>query len=251
MDADGKLKGDALITYFRPESVTLAVQMLDETDLRFGVPADEGKMRVQAADFSYKEKAKGENGAENGNGRSKQLSARDKKKVVKKTQKLNKYEEKLERARRGSKLTLASKLADWDDDDPSAILAAQNAKRFEKVVILKHMFTLEELEEDPAALLELKEDIREECEKLGEVTNLTLYDKEADGVVSVKFKAVESAQACVRVMDGRFFAGQRVIAYIYDGNERFRKSGAKAAGEEDEDEKKRLEKFGDWLENDN
>ena len=31
---------------------------------------------------------------------------------------------------------------------------------------------------DPAAILDIKEDIREECEKLGEVTNLQLFDKE-------------------------------------------------------------------------
>lgn len=32
------------------------------------------------------------------------------------------------------------------------------------------------LQEDPTLLLELKEDVREECEKLGEVTNVILYD---------------------------------------------------------------------------
>ena len=37
-----------------------------------------------------------------------------------------------------------SKLADWDDDDPS-VMANTNSK-LEKVVILKHMFTLKELE---------------------------------------------------------------------------------------------------------
>ena len=38
------------------------------------------------------------------------------------------------------------------------------------------MFTLRELEEDPTLLLDLKEDVREECETLGEVTNVVLYD---------------------------------------------------------------------------
>ena len=88
-----------------------------------------------------------------------------------------------------------SKLADWDDDDPKALQA--NLK-WEKVVILKHMFTLKELEEDPAAILEIKEDIRQECSKLGEVTNVTLYDKEVDGVVIVRFTTPQSAMACVR-----------------------------------------------------
>lgn len=38
----------------------------------------------------------------------------------------------------------ASKLADWDDDDPS--MMADTNSRLEKVVVLKHMFTLQELE---------------------------------------------------------------------------------------------------------
>lgn len=45
-----------------------------------------------------------------------------------------------------------------------------------RVVVLKYMFTLKELEQDTALLLDLKEDVREECATLGEVTNVVLYD---------------------------------------------------------------------------
>ena len=45
-----------------------------------------------------------------------------------------------------------------------------------RVVVLKHMFTLKALEEDATLLLDLKEDVREECSQLGEVTNVVLYD---------------------------------------------------------------------------
>lgn len=61
------------------------------------------------------------------------------------------------------------------------------------------MFTLEELAEDPAAILDIKEDIREECSKLGEVTNIILYDKEKDGVASVRFSTPQAARACIKV----------------------------------------------------
>lgn len=98
-------------------------------------------------------------------------------------------------------------------------------------------------------MIDLKEDIREECEKLGDVTNVVLYDKEEDGVVSVRFANAASAKACVQVMDGRFFAGARVEAYIFDGTEKFKKTNIKKNdAEEDAAEKERLEKFGDWLE---
>lgn len=54
-------------------------------------------------------------------------------------------------------------------------------------------------QEDPAAILDIKEDIREECSKLGEVTNVVLYDKEESGIATVRFSDPECAQACVQV----------------------------------------------------
>ncbi|KAI5808840.1 hypothetical protein DFH27DRAFT_509922 [Peziza echinospora] len=228
-DENGNPKGDCLVVYFRAESVGLAIQMLDGTDLRFGMPDPRGPMKVEAADFSYK-KVEGGAGGEGGGQTEKKKNMKEKKKVIAKTQKLN------------------NKLADWDDDDPASIPAIN--PKFEKTVILKHMFTLKELEENPTAILDIKEDIREECAALGDVTNVILYDLEADGVVAVRFANPESARACVQLMDGRFFDGVRVEAYIFDGAEKFRKTSTKAADEDAAaaEEKRRLERFGDWLE---
>lgn len=117
------------------------------------------------------------------------------------------------------------------------------------MVVLKGMFTLEELEKEPELLIELKEDVREEAATLGEVTSIVIYDvsaanilshpsssiersvrtqtlvapraethavsvadrqKEPDGVMTIKFKSGISAQACIQKMDGRYFGGQRV-----------------------------------------
>ncbi|KAI9840009.1 MAG: hypothetical protein M1819_000201 [Sarea resinae] len=223
-DEAGNFKGDGLVVYFRAESVNLAIQMLDDTDFRLGVTGPAGKMKVQAADFSYKSQQDAPT----------KTSMKDKKKIIKRTQKLN------------------NKLADWDDDDPQSI--TETSSRWDKVVILKHMFTLQELEDDPAAILDIKEDIREECAKLGEVTNVALFDKEPEGVASVRFGNAEAARACVRVMNGRFFDGTQVEAYIANGSEKFKKSNEKKLGvaedeeEEAESENQRLDKFGSWLE---
>jgi len=54
MDNEGKFKGEALVVYFRPESVNLAIQMLDDTNFRLGQPGPNGPMSVQVADFSFK-----------------------------------------------------------------------------------------------------------------------------------------------------------------------------------------------------
>jgi HIV Tat-specific factor 1 len=47
-------------------------------------------------------------------------------------------------------------------------------------------------------------------------------------------------------MDGRFFAGQRVKAYIADGSEKFKKT--KTTEVTEDDEAARLESFGKFLE---
>jgi HIV Tat-specific factor 1 len=79
-DEAGNFKGDALVVYFRAESVALAVQMLDDTDFRFGAAGASGRMSVQAADFSYKSQQEA----------PVKSSMKDKKKIMRKTQKLNK-----------------------------------------------------------------------------------------------------------------------------------------------------------------
>ncbi len=123
-------------------------------------------------------------------------------------------------------------------------------------------------------MLDIKEDIREECAKLGEVTNVVLFDREEDGVASVRFSTPEAARACVRVssvdptngssyvsirltktqlMDGRLFAGAQVEAYIADGSEKFKKTTEKKTvlvddDDEDKEDDQRLDQFGNWLE---
>lgn len=125
-DADGQFKGDALIVFFKPQSVDMAIMLLDDTDFRFGIMT-EPRMRVQAADASYKktnyqggdaenneagsagagagagagtETGDGQARAEKGKGNAAGGSSKqDKQKIIKKTQKLD------------------AKLADWSDDE--------------------------------------------------------------------------------------------------------------------------------------
>lgn len=64
------------------------------------------------------------------------------------------------------------------------------------------MFTLAELAQDPTLLLDLKDDVRQECQRItegGEVTNVVLYDKEEEGIMSVRFREAEHARKCVLV----------------------------------------------------
>ncbi|KAJ4421250.1 hypothetical protein N0V82_003882 [Gnomoniopsis sp. IMI 355080] len=219
-DAEGNFKGDALVVFFKPQSVQMAIMLLDDTHFRYSESGlGSGKIRVQAAESSYKKVQAVQPGEGDGKSVGQQETqqssigkgsagnnSKDREKIIKKTQKLS------------------AKLADWSDEEDVYVPPEQRTGKRDKMVILKHMFTLQELEEDPAALLEIKEDIREECEKLGEVTNVVLYDLETDGVVSIKYKRPESAEACVQMMNGRSFGGQTVEAYIPTGRVKFKKS---------------------------
>lgn len=68
------------------------------------------------------------------------------------------------------------------------------------VSLWRTFLRVDTLQEDPAAILDIKEDIREECAKLGEVTNVVLFDKEPAGVASVRFANATAAEACVQVI---------------------------------------------------
>ncbi|ORX48246.1 hypothetical protein DM01DRAFT_262435 [Hesseltinella vesiculosa] len=206
-DKDGNFQGDALVTYFREESIALAINLLDDSDLR---PGDKStRINVQKAVFKEKQ------------------PSTDKKQPAK-----NKAKKKLHQLNR--------KL-DWIEEE-----TGKKSEKFAKIVILKNMYTQQELDDDPTLILELKEDIREECERLGEVTNVILYDKSPGGIVSVRFGEPKVAKACVLLMNNRYFAGKQISAEIYDGKTKYQKSGNTA--EDDEDEKQRLERYAKWLE---
>ena len=53
-DEQGNFKGDALIVYFRPESVSIAIQQADGWDFQYGRKGPNGVMTVTVADASYK-----------------------------------------------------------------------------------------------------------------------------------------------------------------------------------------------------
>lgn len=55
-DDDGNFKGDALVMYFKEGSVTLAVTLLDDTELEMG--GGYGNMRVKEADYEASSKQK-------------------------------------------------------------------------------------------------------------------------------------------------------------------------------------------------
>ncbi|KAH9978651.1 splicing factor u2af-associated protein 2 [Lactifluus volemus] len=224
---DGAFSGEALVVYFKEDSVTLAINILDDAELRFGDASS--RMSVQRAEFGHKH--------DNASGEAKPRRVVSRNKATKRIGKMQR------------------KLEEWVDEDNFGPAITEEDRHISvnqnsRVVVLKHMFTLKELEEDPSLLLDLKEDVREECETLGEVTNVVLYDKEADGVMTVKFRDPVSAQACIIKMQGRFFSGRKIEASLWVGKQHFKRNGMAEDVEEaggEEGEKRRLDAFAQWL----
>ena len=67
--------------------------------------------------------------------------------------------------------------------------------------------------------------------------NVTLFDKEEDGIIAVRFKEFESAEKFKDAIHGRHFGGRKLEVSLAEDKPRFRKS---ARGEEpDSDEEER------------
>ncbi|WFD29813.1 hypothetical protein MSPP1_000826 [Malassezia sp. CBS 17886] len=219
-------KGEALIVYFKPESVELAVQLLDETHLRANKGILTGPtMHVQKATFQS-DGGSDAPAASTSAGKPaapRTLSEADKKQIRRRMDKMH------------------NKINDWDSDSDDGRQDA--VSRDARTVVLKKMFTLAELDADPTLLLDLKMDVREECESHGAVTNVVLWDKEPEGVITVRFQDPSAARSCVQKMERRYFAGRQISAFLVDGKPRFRRST-----QDVEEDSERVDAFGDWLE---
>lgn len=179
LDAEGKPKiklytdpttkqrnGDALIVYYKEESMTLAQNLFDEAPLRLG---DAQNMKVTKAEWGHKDSSVDGNGAAEEAPKKKGRSNAEAQRMQRRAEKLQKeaadYDPSYDEKDSGL-ATVAS----------AAATAPGKAAAGGRVVVLAQVFTLQELEEDASLLLDLKEDVREECEALGKVTNVVLYD---------------------------------------------------------------------------
>lgn len=108
----------------------------------------------------------------------------------------------------------------------------------QKKVVLKNMFSLEDLLEDAELILYLKEEVETKCTELGwEAKRVDVYDKHPEGVITVVFATPEQAEKCVQELDKQFYAGRCISAALWDGKTKYK------IKETDEESEKRLEKW--------
>jgi len=201
-DDKGRAKGDALISYVRPESVDLAMEMLNDTEIR-----PKYKVLLDKAQFEQK-----------GDYVPRKKVTEDKVALIKAK-------------------TDQSRLLSWGEEEEGEGL---------KIVIILNMFGPEDVETEENFEENLRQDIIEECEaKLGAVQRVTVYENNPDGVVQIKFKEDAAAERCIQLMNGRFFAGRELKCFYWDGKTDYRRTR-----ETMEDEQRRLDDFGKWIEGD-
>jgi len=203
-DDNGKLKGDARITYLKPESVGLAMQLLDESQIRSGFT-----IKVQKAQFQMKGDAY----------QAKKLKADESKSVAR------------------AKLKEQQGQLSWDEDG-----IADN-KGGLKIVVLKHMFDPKDAEGSEDFYEDLKREVGAETEsKCGKIEKLTVFERNPDGVIAIRFDSALSAEKCIQLMNGRWFAGNQIECDYFDGVTDYR------VKETEQEMEARLKAFSAWIE---
>lgn len=199
-DADNVPKGDGLCSYIKPESVQLALTILDGSDV-------EGKeISVERAKFEMK-------------GEYDPL-LKPKKLTKKQIEKAKKQKEKL---------------FAWIPDK----IKGERAKH-EKVVVIKNMFDVDDLDADPGLILDYSNRIRTQCGKFGSVTKVSLYDKHPEGVCQVFFKDPSEADMAVQMLHGRLFGKKIMSVETWDGKSKYKMEESK---QEESERLKQWEKF--------
>ena len=205
----GDFNGEALVVYFKKDSVQLAIRLQDDYEFRLG-DQSHGTVKVQEADNTFRKTTDG-------------------------AQVANKLVRQERKAAERSRADMQRRLAEWsDNEDEVEKTYAPKKNKWAKMCIIKNVFILEDLEEDVSAILEIKEDMREAAEKCGDVTNVILYDLEPEGIVVVRFRDFEGAEAFRERYNGKGYNNAKMAVSIADDRPKFKKSGKNKDGDDED-----------------
>ncbi|KAK2183167.1 hypothetical protein NP493_321g00001 [Ridgeia piscesae] len=196
-DQTGANKGDGLCCYIKPESVDLALQIIDGYELRGH------RLSVEVAQFELK-------GAYDPSKKKKKLSNREKKRMKKQQE----------------------KLFNWHLEKDVPV-----RQKRERIIIVKNLFDPNVFEGNPVLINKIRDDLRNECSKHGDVRKVIIYDRHQEGVASVIFKLAEEADACTAAMNNRMWGKRVITAEAWDGNTKY---------EVEETEAEREKRINEW-----
>jgi hypothetical protein len=136
----------------------------------------------------------------------------------------------------------------WDEGEYNGRLTG--GRKGLRIIVLKHVFRPSKFEntdeeEENRLVAELAKDVKLECEQWGTVEKITVFSKNPEGVVVIKFTQPIAASDAVRRFNGRMWREQRIEAIFWDGVTDYT---VKNEMKEQLEEEKRQAEFGDWLE---
>lgn len=264
-DEEGNVKGDALITYFRPESVAQAFALLHEAPIRpgFVVLIEEAKFKLDA------------NATVKTSRRSRSKRKREQKTKAKENEAASDsdsddfddehapqpnadgLEPATAEADVAQKPTNGNKNGSTNKNAVAPVIVKRKKKKVydqsaelswedkeQKHVILKKMFRPEQAISNIDFYDELRDAVMEEAKKLGHVESVKVFERNPEGVIAVKFATGSAAEKCVAQFNGRLFDGVHITCEYYDGFTDY------TTREKEEEVAKRDESWASWLEKD-
>jgi RNA recognition motif-containing protein len=230
------LKGDASICYAKIESVHLAIQLLDDTifrtiDPNTKKPCDyditkQKKLCVQQAKFEQKT---------------------DSKYISKNVKNKSSISDRKRQVARLAKLQAIT----WDEGDYNGRITG--GLKGLRIIVLKHAFTLKDIQRsirqnkhdgEDLLLESIEQKVRKQCEQFGVVEKITIFSKNADGVVVVKFSQPSSASDTIAFYRNDNDTLKNIEASYWDGVTDYT---VRDEVQEQEENEKRLDDFGNWL----
>jgi len=203
----GMPKGDASICYARPESVELAINILDESMIR---ATSEKPIRVSRAKFEQK----GE--------------------VFKNSNNISLAKRKV------AKLAAVQAVC-WDESENGRITGGLKGLR---IIVIKGLFKPKSIENNDSSLQMLERKVHTECSKYGDVEKITVFSKNPAGVVIVKFAQPAAASAAIKGYQNVYISGKKLEATFWDGVTDYTIHDEEQEAKETEE---RHQAFGEWL----
>lgn len=96
------------------------------------------------------------------------------------------------------------------------------SKKAAGVVVIKNMFDPKQFDEDATYLTDIQSELRSECSNFGEVKKIMIFDRHPEGVISVKFADMISAQKCMLKMNNRNYNKRTLLAEMWDGRTNYK-----------------------------
>ncbi|VDK44319.1 unnamed protein product [Anisakis simplex] len=180
-DEEGQPKGDARCGYIKMESVDLALQILD------GWNFDGNVIHVEKAKFEMK-------GEFDPSKKRRKLTAAQKKRFIENQQ----------------------RIFQWKPEKPRNYRPISDC-----TIVMKNMFSLEQMMANATLLLDLKEQMRKACERFGVVKKVVVHDNNPEGVICVTFGNVEQSDLAVRSLNGRVVGNRKIDVSLWDGKTKF------------------------------